>query len=323
MDAISFKSNRFWPLFGNLIFPDFITTDHDNVVCKRKFLKFPWFGSWSFVGQDETNVLIEDVAFYDSSGVFNNTIEFGYTDQITFKGISKPNAKLLKEHFIKNGAKIGKEGLSFKSLPFSSLADIFRPLKWFMRETLILTDEALIFNTRKLYTNKTTYLPYNKVSICYFTGHLSKQIFILGEQNVISKYSFSRKCVKLVQSSIKEKGVQIATGKAFRPFIFGAKRNIFHPLRLICTENEIVYLDSLPGKPKQIEILKYKEIEEYNKVKWYSLLGTIHISGETSNIRSGQEMSVAITMPKMWFFRWKVFFIPTGILRMIKKHSGQ
>jgi hypothetical protein len=321
METLAIKSNRFWPLFGNLIFPDYLTADNENIVCRRKFLKIPWFGSWSFVGKAETNVSIEDVAFYDSDGFLNNTIEFGYADQITFKGISKANAKLLKEHFIRNGAKIGKEGLSFKSLPFTSLKDIFRPMKWFMRETLILTDEALIFNTKKLYTNKTTYIPYNKISYGYFAGHLSKKIFILGEQNIFSKYTFSRKCAKLMQNNIKDKGVQIAAGKSYRPFIFGAKRNIFNPPRLICTENELVYLDLLPGKPKEVKILKYKEIKEYKKVKWYSLLGTIMISGETSNIRSGQEMELTITMLKMWFFRWKVFFISTGILAMIKKHS--
>ncbi len=321
METLSFRSNRFWPLFGNLIFPDYLTADNENVVCKRKFLKFPWFGSWSFIGHDVTNVLIEDVAFYDSSGVFNNTIEFGYTDQITFKGISKANAKLLKEHFIQNGAKIGKEGLSFKSLPFSSLGDIVRPMKWFMREKLVLTDEALIFNAKKMYSNKTTYIPYNKISYGYFAGHLSKQIYILGEQNIFSRYTFSRKAASIMQKNVKEKGVQIAAGKSFRPFIFGAKRNILYPVRLICTENELVYLDLLPGKPKEVKIIRYNEIKEYKKIKWFSLLGTILISGETSNIRSGQEMQFTINIPKMWFFRWRVFFISTGIRAMIKKHT--
>ncbi len=322
METLKFKSSRFWPLFGNLLFPAELIADTEKIVFQKKHLKIPWFGSWTFIGRIETTVLIKDIAYFDTSGVINKSIEFGYTDQIAITGVSKANADLLKKHVIKYESKIAQEGKSFKSIPIASIKDFINPKKWLLREKIILTEEAVIFNKRKFFSSKTTYLPYDKMSVGYFCGVFSKNVFILGEQNIIANYEFSNSCCKIIEKKIKEKGIQIAEGKSYRPFIFSSIRSMLFPKRLICTENEVVYLDILPFKPKVIKILRYNEIDKFKKSKWYSLIGTITISGSATNIRSDQDTSVFIEMKNMWFYRWRVFFISTGIRAFIKKHKN-
>ena len=92
------------------------------------------------------------------------------------------------------------------------------------------------------------------------------------------------------------------------------------PPRLICTDQAIVYMDILPMKPKQITVIRYNEIITFEKRKWYSLLGTITITGEAQNIREGQQTKLFIEMKNMWFYHWRVFFISTGIRRRIIKN---
>ena len=177
MDTLKIKSFRFWPLFGNILFPAELIADSEKIVFEKKHLKMPWFGSWKFIGRIEITVLIKDIAYFDTSGFINKLIEFGYTDQISITGVSKVNADLLKNHIIRYESKIGKEGKSFKSIPISSIKDLINPKKWILREKIVLTEEAVIFNKRKFFSSKTTYLPYHKISFGYFCGVFSK---ILG-----------------------------------------------------------------------------------------------------------------------------------------------
>lgn len=337
MENLTFKSARFWPLFGNLFFPSTLILDSEKAFFKKKGL---------FFKPVEIEVKISDIAFFNIGGIFNKTLVFGYIDQILIKGLSNKNCLTIKNHVIKNSAKIGKEGLVVKSLPFTGVSDILKPLKWFLRERLILTDEAVLFIKRKLFSNKTTYLPFEKISFGYIDGWLSKKIYIIGEQNIIPSYSFPSKPINTLKSKLKEIGLELKKGKSFRPFWFSSGRNLVNPPRIFCTEKEIAYIDVLPFKDTVIKVLRYNEIVTFKKRKWYSLLGSIIISGNVDNIRGKstieysreiqKEMesdkpvikddefknNILILLKNVWFYRWRVLFISTGIRAFIKNHKN-
>lgn len=338
MENLNFKSARFWPLFSNIFFPAELTLDNEFAYYRKKRL---------FFKPSQVSVNIKEIAFFDTSGIFNKTLEFGYTDQILMKGISSKNCNIIKKHIIANGAKIGKEGFVVKSLPFTGLSDLLKPLKWFLRERLILTDDAVLFIKRKLFSNKTTYLPFGKISFGYIDGWLSKKIYIIGEQNIMPSYSFPSKPISTLKAKLKEIGLELKKGKSFRPFWFSSGRNLVNPPRIFCTEKEIAYIDVLPFKGTVIKVLRYNEIETFKKRKWYSLLGSIVISGNVENIRGQstieysreikKEMesekpvikddefknNIVILLKNVWFYRWRVFFISTGIRAYIKNHKNQ
>lgn len=336
MNKLKFKSARFWPLFSNLFFSATLELDSENAYYFKKRLIF---------SNKEETVKIKDIAFFDTSGIFNKTIDFGYIEQISIKGISKKQSNVIKKHFSENGAKIAHEGKIVKSIPIASLMDLIKPFKWFLREKLVLTEEAVIFIKRKLFSNKTTYLPYNKISFGYLDGIFSKNVYIIGEQNIMSDYSFKNKAVRDIKESIKEKGIDLKNGKNYRPFWFSSFRNIVNPPRIFCTENEIAYIDIVPFKDNVIKVLRYNEIITYRKSKWYSLLGSIIISGDIGNIRGEstleysreikKEMSrekpvikdkdmdndIIILLKNVWFYRWRVFFFSVGISKKIKNNK--
>jgi|WetSurMetagenome_2_1015567.scaffolds.fasta_scaffold00598_17 hypothetical protein len=338
MEQLKFKSSRFWPLFSNLIYPaNLELTDLIVLYTKKKLLCKPVSISFPIV----------DIAFFDTAGVIKKSIDFGYTDQIFMKGLSAVQCAQIKEHIIKNGAKVGHEGKAYKSLKVASFGDLFRPLRWFRPEIIVLTNEAVIFIKKKMFSNKTTYLPYNKISFGYLDGRFSKSIYMIGEQNIVSDYSFSKEAVKELEEQIKQKGIGLKNGKSIRPFWFSSARNLVNPPRIFYTENEVAYIDVLPLKEKVIKVLRYDEIATFRKAKWYSLIGSIIITGNINNIRRDQaavEFSreimderarekpvitddefvnngIIILLKNVWFYRWRIMFFSVGLRSKIQKKA--
>lgn len=338
----TFKSNRFWPLGSNLFFPSTLTLEDKIVVYRKKSI-------FSFLSK-KTIVEIKDIVFFDTSGLFSKHVNFGYRDQVFIKGISKKETSEIRNHFIANGSKIGYEGNLVKSLPFTNIIDIFKPLKWFLRETLILTDEAVIFNKKKLTSSKTTYLPYDKISVGYIEGRITRKFYILGEQNILPNYSFSKKKTKQLVEKLKNKQLEVENGTCYTPSRLSSWRNLFNPPKIFCTANEIAYFDTLLMKNTIVKVLKYDQILTYRKYKWYSIWGDVIITGNIDNIRgqntwNGQrdvfsreiikqrkkkdifkkselENDVIILLKNVWFFKWSIFFIDTGLKEIINNNKN-
>ncbi|MCM1224912.1 MAG: hypothetical protein NC217_02360 [Muribaculaceae bacterium] len=137
----------------------------------------------------------EDIRFFNNSG---SSVNFGFVHTATLKNVNAHNRDILKNELIKRGAKIelktGKE--------FTGSLMLFKwlnPMNWFRKETLIITDDAFIFDIKKRRKAETIYLLHSEASTISVNGGKLK---ILGRQNINSSLKFSREARKAATSII-------------------------------------------------------------------------------------------------------------------------
>lgn len=147
---------------------------------------------------EDTYKYEEDIRYFNNSG---SSVNFGYKNNCAVRDVNKEQREVLKAQLIKRGAKIEvKPGEEFKgSLLFLKWLN---PLNWSRKETLIFTDDALIFNIKTARKAETIYLPFSDVStVVVKDGNLD----IKGRQNITGKLKFSKKvCKKLSAIMLKD-----------------------------------------------------------------------------------------------------------------------
>lgn len=285
-----------------------------------------------------TQVKVKDVVFFDATGWFTKTLGFGYLNQIFIKGVKKEEREWLKQHLIKNGAKIGHTGETIYSPRYSHLIkDLFNVKKWIYRESFTVADEGVIFVQREYNGKKTTYLPFDKMKyIVTSKGIRHKEIKFFGEQNIIPDYAFKKSFIKKLFTTAKEKGARAIEGKTFKTSKFLSPQFAFNKDHLICGDNDVFYYSK--KKKKSIFVVHYDDITNvWKKNRDASLpilrkslfFKDIYIRVLPSNIRNNvkdpnaqAKMSITVCLRHVWWYKWKFLLFFSGKLRRIMKRHG-
>ncbi len=198
-----------------------------------------------------TIVSVPDVVFYNYSGIIRKKIYFGRYSQIV---MARPEADFdvkLKKYLIANGAKIGAEA---QTTYYGSMLwkNFYKPSHWFIKESVGLTDEALIFNRKTFTSIDTNYIEYDKIDVAMISslGWGRKGLIVLGELNAISKQYFSGSTLQELFKKLKEKGVRVPSAEGSEhkpsPWWFEWFKNIFKSPVKIYSDDEFLYVK--PGR---------------------------------------------------------------------------
>lgn len=286
-----------------------------------------------------TQVNIKDVSFFDvTASWFRKTTGFGYLKQIFVKSIKKEEREWLKQHLKNNGARIGQQGESCKSARLTKIKDLFFNFKkWFLRETLVVSDDGVLFVKPEFRGKKNTFLPFDKMK--YVTsekGFFHKSIRIFGEQNILPKYSFKKKFIKNLLTILKEKGVNSLEGVTVKSSKFMSPKFALSPDTVICGDNEVFY--NSKRKKNSIFVVHYDDITNvWKKSREASLpifrkslfFKDIYLRILPRNIRMNEkdpnkqaQLAITVILRHVWWYKWKFLLFFSGKLRRIMKRHG-
>jgi hypothetical protein len=308
------KASRFAK--GNLIFPPTLTVYGGCIDYNKKHFQIPIplfnkEGTWSFIGTDHVNVKVSDIAFFNIQGMAKKRLYFGYYDQIEISGISKDDAKKLYDYCKDNGSKLSHEGQTYKSSgPFLSIMRRIHP------EYITLADEAVIYFHKTFKGNSTTYLPYKQITFNFTDkGFFSQRINVLGEQNISTKYGFSKTCARVLKERFEKYGVPSLSGKAYKPFfslkyLFGSKPGAY------CTNDGLIWVNK---REKQLYNLKDEDLRCYEVIRNGFLFKTIRITAFVGNIRKDQAGALeTFVLPGLFFTNWGFLFWSFGFKKVLE-----
>ena len=131
--------------------------------------------------------------------------------------LNSTDVENLKQHIIKNGAKLGDISKTNFTHAFSPSV-IFHPSLWFTSSQIGLGDEGVSFIQKTFKTNENLFLPYEKINFALSTGswyNMTRKIYIYGEQNITPKRRFGSSDAKRIVNELREKGIGQLEGEEF------------------------------------------------------------------------------------------------------------
>ena len=223
--------------------------------------------------EDHTIVKISDIRFFCTNrGKINTNVYFGYYDQIEIDGLKKEAVERLENHCKKNGARIGYPPLATYYPSKYSLSRL-NPFNIFIKERIVLNDEAVIYYKTTLSRSECAYIEYDKI-ILFATsfGFFNKKIRIFGEQNFATAFDYSTNgCVNGLQKLLKEKGASLGHARFVytRPYFtsLGANRIGITGTGLCLWSKEYFWGGKYSSKRKSFYI-SYDQIYHYERFRW-------------------------------------------------------
>lgn len=271
-------------------------------------------------------VKIPDIAFYNQSGILFKKLYFGYIDQIEIALPEHAFTQYLEEYLKNHGAKIGINVNNIYTGKFR-FSKFYNPKYWFYRETLSLTDNAILYSLKTFTGRDTIYLPYAQISLAVPTkGVFRKRITILGNMHIITKTSFDKRVVEQIMNNLSAHGINsIAKGNVYEPSLlwFEWLKNIFSPAVQLIVGEENLYVtkgrlgglyrgvtfgndvsteivneffkDNKSRKNTSFTLIRKTDIKkgEFNKAHFWNLTGTLVLTFESHSIRKDQNTESA------------------------------
>lgn len=283
MANLVFQKERktFWSfLFGTKI--TFSMYDDGTLTHHYHRPKF-----WIFKCDKFIELHAKDVQFYIPGsgflgipGLFNMNTAYmgGPKGQFKLKKLTKDEVKSVREHICKHESPIGESGNRYGCWNF------WNPISWLRNEYLYTTPSGVRYERGK----NVSFIPWEEIHFFYDYTTLFTcgwDVFICGEHFIDPKARVHGDFVKEVKDHLKD---DAEDGKKLqvRPGFFWRLFHPFHSRRpiVIMTDKAVFSID------KDITTIPYSGIEEYEfeKEHWYSLKGTVCISGRVISIRNDQ-----------------------------------
>lgn len=243
-------------------------------------------------------------------------VYFGFLDQI-YAVLSPKDAEFIKQHLIAHNAPFAREQhMCVKSSWSPDL--LFKPNLWLIKERMATTDEAVIYQRHSFCGTEMMYVPYDDMSfvrIKPLLGVMPARLYMLGQQNIITHKKFSARQLKTLRKEFdKRMKKRFENGKFIGPsWLSRMSGNFSNSFMAISDEGIAIKGKSDESKTnKSFGFVPTNGIEEWCFVrkKWYSLVGTLWLSGDYGNIRKDQEshFSCYVKGIGIWHFKFLLLF---------------